>query len=202
MAVPSFRSALILLVLIALAPLQAASVSKQQADIFSKKVALIQQQGEVSAKTTAGARRTALSEDELNSWFAFQAPPLLPNGLTQPKITIVGEGRVAGQATVDLEAVAKKRASGGTFDPWSLVGGRVPVNVTGILHTRDGMGRFELQTADIAGVPVPKALLQDLVSQYSRTAAHPDGVKMDDAFPLPAKIRQIEVGQGQAVIVQ
>ncbi len=138
MAVPSFRSALILLVLIALAPLQAASVSKQQADIFSKKVALIQQQGEVSAKTTAGARRTALSEDELNSWFAFQAPPLLPNGLTQPKITIVGEGRVAGQATVDLEAVAKKRASGGTFDPWSLVGGRVPVNVTGILHTRDG----------------------------------------------------------------
>jgi hypothetical protein len=202
MAVPSFRSTLILLVLIALAPLQAASVSKQQADVFSKKVALIQRQGEVSAKTTAGARRTALSEDELNSWFAFQAQPLLPNGLTDPKITIVGEGRVAGQATVDLDAVAKKRASGGTFDPWSLVGGRVPVNVIGILHTRDGLGRFELQSADIAGVPVPKTLLQELVSQYSRTPAHPEGVKMDDAFPLPAKIRQIEVGQGQAVIVQ
>jgi hypothetical protein len=202
MAVPSFRSTLILLVLIALAPLQAASVSKQQADVFSKKVALIQRQGEVSAKTTAGARRTALSEDELNSWFAFQAQPLLPNGLTDPKITIVGEGRVAGQATVDLDAVAKKRASGGTFDPWSLVGGRVPVNVIGVLHTRDGLGRFELQSADIAGVPVPKTLLQELVSQYSRTPAHPDGVKMDDAFPLPAKIRQIEVGQGQAVIVQ
>lgn len=202
MAFPSFRSALILLVLIALAPLQAASVSKQQADVFSKKVALIQRQGEVSAKTTAGARRTALSEDELNSWFAYQAQPLLPNGLTEPKITIVGDGRVAGQATVDLEAVAKKRATGGTFDPWSLVGGRVPVNVIGILHTRDGMGRFELQSADIAGVPVPKALLQDLVSQYSRTSAHPEGVKMDDAFALPAKIRQIEVGQGEAVIVQ
>ncbi len=202
MAVPSFRSALILLVFIALAPLQAASVSKQQAEVFSKKVALIQRQGEVSAKTTAGARRTALSEDELNSWFAYQAQPLLPNGLTEPKITIVGDGRVAGQATVDLEAVAKKRASGGTFDPWSLVSGRVPVNVIGILHTRDGMGRFELQSADIAGVPVPKTLLQELVSQYSRTPDHPDGVKMDDAFALPAKIRQIEVGQGQAIIVQ
>ena len=202
MAVTSFRSALILLVLIALAPLQAASVSKQQADVFSKKVALIQRQGEVSAKTIAGARRTALSEDELNSWFAYQAQPLLPNGLTEPKITIVGDGRVAGQATVDLDAVAKKRASGGTFDPWSLVGGRVPVNVIGILHTRDGMGRFELQSADIAGVPVPKTLLQELVSQYSRTPNHPEGVRMDDAFPLPAKIRQIEVGTGQAVVVQ
>ena len=202
MVIPSSRSALILLVLIALAPLQAASVSKQQADAFSEKVALILRQGEVSAKATVPARRTALSEDELNSWFTYQAQPLLPSGLTQPRITIVGDGRVAGQATVDLEAVAKKRAGGGTFDPWSLLAGRVPVNVIGILHTRDGMGRFELQSADIAGVPVPKTLLQELVSQYSRTATRPDGVKMDDAFALPAKIRQIEVGQGQAVIVQ
>lgn len=202
MVMPSFRSALIVLVLIALVPLQAATLSKQNAAAFSKKVALIQKQGEVSTKATAAARRTPLSEDELNSWFTYQAQPLLPNGLTQPKIMIVGEGKVAGQATVDLEAVAKKRSSGGTFDPWSLVGGRVPVNVIGILHTRDGMGRFELQSADIAGVPVPKALLQDLVSQYSRTAKHPEGVQMDDAFALPAKIRQIEVGQGQAVVVQ
>ncbi len=202
MVMPSSRSALILLVLIALVPLQAATLSQQNAASFSKKVALIQKQGEVSTKSTAAARRTPLSEDELNSWFTYQAQPLLPNGLTQPKITIVGEGKVAGQATVDLEAVAKKRATGGTFDPWSLVGGRVPVNVIGILHTRDGMARFELQSADIAGVPVPKTLLQELVSQYSKTPKHPEGVSMDDAFALPSKIRQIEVGQGHAVIVQ
>lgn len=202
MLISPFRGALILLVLIALAPLQAASVSKQQADVFSKKVALIQRQGEVSTKATAPARRTALSEDELNSWFTYQATPLLPSGLTQPKITIVGEGRVSGQATVDLDAVAKKRSSGGTFDPWQLVGGRVPVNVIGLLHTRDGMGRFELQSADIAGVPVPKTILQELVSHYSRTSDHPKGVQIDDAFQLPSKIRQIEVGQGQAVVVQ
>ena len=202
MVVPSLRSALILLVLTALVPLQAATVSKLQADTFSKKVALIQKQGEVSSKTTVAARRTPLSEDEVNSWFTYQAQPFLPNGLTQPKVTIVGGGRVAGQATVDLDAVAKKRASGGTFDPWSLVGGRVPVNVIGILHTRDGMGRFEMQSADIGGVPVPKTILQELVSQYSRTKDQPAGVDLDDAFALPAKIRQIEVGQGQAVIVQ
>ena len=202
MVVPSFRSALILLVLTALVPLQAATVSKMQADTFSKKVALIQKQGEVSSKATPAARRTPLSEDEVNSWFTYQAQEYLPSGLTQPKVTIVGGGRVAGQATVDLDAVAKRRASGGTFDPWSLVGGRVPVNVIGILHTRDGMGRFEMQSADIGGVPVPKTILQELVSQYSRSKDHPAGVDLDDAFALPAKIRQIEVGQGQAVIVQ
>jgi hypothetical protein len=198
----SLRRTLILLLVTALAPLQAASVSKQQAETFSRKVALIQRQADVSAKAAVGTRRTALSEDELNSWFTYQAQPLLPSGVTQPKITIVGGGRVAGQATVDLDAVAKKRASGGTFDPWSLVGGRVPLNVIGILHTRDGMGRFELQSADVAGVPVPKPLLQELVSYYSRTPEHPAGVSLDDAFALPAKIRQIEVGEGQAVVIQ
>ncbi len=76
------------------------------------------------------------------------------------------------------------------------------MNVTGVLHTRDGLGRFELQNADIAGVPVPKPLLQQLVSHYSRTEKNPAGVGLDEAFALPAKIRQIEVGQGQAVIVQ
>ncbi len=202
MVVPSFRSALILLVLAALVPLQAATLSRQQADTFSQKVAVIQKQGEVSSKAAGAARRTPLSEDEVNSWFTYQSQSLLPNGLTQPKVTIVGGGRVAGQATVDLEAVAQKRASGGPFDPWSLVGGRVPLNVIGVLHTRDGMGRFELQSADIGGVPVPKTILQELVSQYSRTKEHPAGVNLDDAFALPAKIRQIEVGQGQAVIVQ
>jgi hypothetical protein len=200
MVVVRFRSALIFLVLTAIAPLQAGSVSRQQADLFSKKVAMIQRQADVADK--AGSRRTALSEDELNSWFAYQALPLLPNGVTQPRITIIGGGRVAGQATVDLDAVAKTRSSGGTLDPWSYVGGRVPVNVIGTLYTRDGVGRFDLQSADIGGVPVPKALLQQLVTHYSRTATNPDGVSIDDGFTLPARIRQIEVGSGQAVIIQ
>jgi hypothetical protein len=117
-------------------------------------------------------------------------------------MTIIGNGRVAGEATVDLDAISKRRASGGTFDPWSLVGGRLPVTVTGILHTRDGRGRFELQSAELSGIPVPKTLLQELVSYYSKSADRPDGVRLDDAFALPANIRQIEVGSGQAVVVQ
>jgi hypothetical protein len=132
----------------------------------------------------------------------YRAQPLLPNGVGQPQVTIAGDGRVAGQAVVDLDAVAKRRSTGGAFDPFSLIGGKVPVSVTGILHTRDGMGRFEVQTAEMSGIPVPVPVLQELVTYYSRTPERPQGVKLDDAFALPANIRQIEVGQGQAVVVQ
>ena len=183
-----------------LVTLQAAAVSKQQADLFARKVAQIVGQADRIEKP--GTRRTSVSETELNSWFAYSAKPLLPAGVADPHITMVGNGKLAGNALVDLDTIAKKKQSGGTFDLWNLVGGKVPVNVTGTLRTSDGQGTFLLESADISGLPVPKTFLQELVSYYSRTPNNPRGVNLEDPFALPASIRQIDVGAGQAVIVQ
>jgi hypothetical protein len=184
-------------------PLHAATVSRQSAEDFSEKMALIQRQGSATTSQSVGARRTRLTEDELNSWFMFRAQPVLPAGVSQPQISIVGEGRLAGQATIDLDAVSKRRSSGGgAFDPLSLIGGKVPVSVSGILHTRDGQARFEVQRAEMSGIPVPVTVLQEVLTYYSRSDERPQGVRLDDVFSLPANIRQIEVGQGQAVVVQ
>lgn len=188
----------LLVVTAAALPVQAV-VSRQQADTFSRKLAQIRER---AARPAAPAARTPVSQDELNSWFAFNAPPMLPDGVSRPQFTIIGQGKFVGEATVDLDAVAKRRGTGGTFDPWSYLGGKVPVTVTGVLHTRNGRGRFELESAELSGVPVPKPIFQELVSQYSRSDRHPDGVDLDAPFPLPAGINAIEVGQGQAVIVQ
>jgi len=183
------------------AVLTAAALSPQHADAFAKKVAIISQQSTLVARTPV-ARRTAVSETELNSWFAYRSRPLLPVGMADPQITIVGDGKVNGAATVDLDAVARTRRSGSLIDPWSLLGGRLPVTVSGVLHTQNGQGRFELHQASVSGVPIPKSILQELVSYYSRSAEDPGGISIDEPFALPAGIRQIEVGQGQAVIVQ
>jgi hypothetical protein len=164
-------------------PLDAATVSRQSAEEFSQKLALIQRHGESSARTE---RRTRLTEDELNSWFMYRAQPVLPSGVSQPQISILGDGRLSGQATIDLDAVAKRRAASGS----------------GVLHTRDGQARFEVQRADMSGIPVPVTVLQELLTYYSRSDDRPQGVRLDDIFTLPANIRQIEVGEGQAVIVQ
>ena len=201
------RTAAIFSVAVALTSVEAASISKQQADLFSRKVAQIVVQGDAVQKPGTkvekpGTKKTQVSETELNSWFAYSAKPLLPAGVTDPRITMVGNGKVAGQAVVDLDTIAKKKQSGGTFDVWNLVGGRVPVNVAGTLRTKDGIGTFLLESADVSGLPLPKSFLQEVVSYYSRTPAHPQGVKIDDPFELPASIRQIDVGAGQAVIVQ
>ena len=197
------RFAFVFLLAVLVLPLQAATVSRQSAEEFAEKIALIQRQAAIPARAGVGSRRTRLTEDELNSWFMFRAQPVLPAGVSQTQITIVGEGRLAGQAIIDLDAMAKRRSSGGgAFDPLSLIGGKVPVSVSGILHTRDGMARFEVQRAEMSGIPVPVTVLQEVLTYYSRSDERPQGVRLDDVFSLPANIRQIEVGQGQAVVVQ
>jgi hypothetical protein len=189
------------------AVLTAAALTPQQADAFARKVAIISQQGTLSQqsvgrRTASSARRTPVSETELNSWFAYKARPLLPTGMTEPQVTIIGEGKVSGAATVDLDAVARSKRTGSLIDPWALLGGRLPVTVSGVLRTQDGQGRFELHQAAVSGVPIPKSILQELVSYYSRTSNDPGGIDIDEPFALPAGIRQIEVGQGQAVVIQ
>jgi hypothetical protein len=195
------RSSIVLLAFVATAVLQAADVklSRQQADAFNVKIFQIAAAGGASQ---AGPRRTPITEAELNSWFAFHGQPLVPEGIAEPAISMVGPGRVSGRAIVDLDVVAKKRAKGGVLDPWAYIGGKMPVSVTGLLHTKDGVGRFQLEGAEVSGVPVPKLVLQEVVAYYTRTEDHPSGVNMDDPFELPARIRQIEVGAGQAIVVQ
>ena len=49
---------------------------------------------------------------------------------------------------------------------------------------------------------IPKAVLQELLSYYSRTPEKPSGINMDDPFELPARIREIRVQQGTALVIQ
>jgi hypothetical protein len=179
----------------------ASKVSPQQADAFARKLAIISAQSTMTSRPAA-VRRTSVSEDEVNSWFAYRAQPMLPEGVTQPQLTIIGNGKVSGMVTVDLDAIAKQKRTSGILNPWNLIGGRVPVVVSGVLHTQNGRGQFDVEDATVSGLPVPTSLVQELVSHYSKTAEDPDGFRLADPFELPAHIRQIEVGQGQAVVIQ
>lgn len=192
------RSACVLAVAMTCASLHAATISRQQAETFERKVE------QISGRRSPGSQvhRTPVTEDEINSWFAYGAPEVLPEGISNPQLTIVGGGRITGQATMDLEAIGRRRGTGGWLDPWTLLGGRLPITVTGTLQARDGVGRFSFESATLGGLPVPKLVLQELISMYSRSAARPRGVGLDDSFPLPSDIRQIEVGRGEAVVVQ
>jgi hypothetical protein len=176
-------------------------LSKQDADRFQGKLTRIVEFGNAKTAAKAEPRSTAVTDVEVNSYLKFLAGPQIPVGIVDPTLNALGDGRVSGRAEVDLDAVRKQKQRG-WLDPMGYLSGRVPVNAAGRLTTKDGKGQFQLESADISGVPVPKAVLQELLSYYSRTPENPAGIAMEDPFELPSRIREIRIGSGSATIVQ
>jgi hypothetical protein len=176
-------------------------LTKADAARFQAKLVQIEKNGATPPKRGAAARITPLSDAEVNSYLKFLAGSQVPVGIADPTLHAAGDGRVTGHALVDLDAVRteKKRS---WSDPLAYLTGRLPVSAQGTLTTANGVGHFVLESAEISGVTVPKSLLQELLTYYSKSPERPNGINMDDPFQLPSAIKDIKVGNGNTTVVQ
>jgi hypothetical protein len=172
---------------------------RADADRFMAKVDAITR---FAAKPQATPLVTRITEAELNAYLTYDATPQLPAGLTEPRITVLPNLDLSGTAVVDLDAVRKQRQSRGWLDPLNYLGGTLTVAVVGRLQATEGQARFFLQSANVGGVPVPKVVVQELVTFYSKTEANPRGITLDDPYPLPARIRELDIRLGEAFVKQ
>ncbi len=154
---------------------------RADADRFRAKVDAITRFAE---KPASKPLVTRITESELNAYLAYDATPHLPAGLTEPRITVLPSLDLSGTALVDLDAVRKQRQSRGWLDPLSYLSGTLAVAIVGRLEATQGQARFALQSASVGGVTVPKVIVQELVSFFSKTDANPRGINIDD--PIPA----------------
>jgi len=177
----------------------AAPPTRHDSETLKRKVALINAHADKPAKSSL---RTIVTEGEVNAYLRYDAGDQIPAGVVEPSISILGAGRLSGRAVVDLDAVRRAKNATSFFDPMSYLTGRLPVTATGTLKSSNGTAQFVLETAAIAGVTIPKIVLQEIVSYYSRSASHASGVGLDDSFVLPSRIREIQVERGQAIIIQ
>jgi hypothetical protein len=173
---------------------------KQDADRFEQKIERIRRFA-VTPPEAGAARRTVMTQPEVNAYLLWHQEDVVPRGVTEPSLQLLGDGRLSGRAVVDLTAIRDQKARG-WLDPLAYVGGKVEVAAAGRLQTDRGLATLDLTSATVAGVSVPKSILQELVTYYTRTAATPQGISLDDPFPLPAAIRQIQVGKGEATVIQ
>ncbi len=175
--------------------------SKAEGDRFQTKLSKIVALGATPRAASRTPQSTVVSDLEVNSYLRFHARDQIPVGIVEPILTAQAEGIVTGRAIVDLDAVRKQKERG-WLDPMGYLTGKLPLTARGRLTTQNGVGRFLLESAELSGVTVPKTLVQELLTFYSRTPEDPDGINMDDPFPLPAQIREIRVAPGTATIVQ
>ena len=167
---PRARDAKILWTVLALSvtvPSAAAlQLSREQGDSFERKIAEINKN---ALSEPARAKRTLTTELEVNSYLAFNIKDKIPRGLTNPEIRLLGNNQLAGRVLVDMDEFRRNRSSGDIMDPLSYVSGQVPLTARGWLRSQEGKGQFQLTSAEILGVPLPKPIVQELVSYFSRS---------------------------------
>jgi hypothetical protein len=180
------------------------ALTRTEADSMQQKLAAILSRGLPAPKgKTVGTApvRTSVTEREVNAYLRYNGQVHVPVGVVDPQVTIVGPDELAGRAFVDLDAVRKSKERT-VLDPLAYVSGTMELRAAGKLHAANGVGVFQLESATLGGVTIPNALLQELVSYYSRTPEMPEGVQLDKPFELPANIRAIEIQRGAATIIQ
>jgi hypothetical protein len=145
---------------------------------------------------------TPITETEVNSYLQYELGDRIPPGVTDPWVSILENGRLAGKAIVDLARVGQSRKSSGMLDPFNFLTGSLPLVVNGVLKTQNGIANFAVESASISSVPVPVWMLQEIVSYYSKSESAPNGVAIDKPFALPNGIREIRTARGEATVVQ
>jgi hypothetical protein len=176
----------------------AAPPTSQQAAAFEAKMNAVISRG---TEARPSGYRTEFAGDEVNSYLQLRLISKFPTGVTEPSVELHDEGRLGGRAVVDLDGIRKK-SSGGWFDPAAYLTGKLPVTASGTLKTGEGRGQFFLETAEIGGIPIPKTLLQEVVSYYTKSPDMPNGVSLDAPFDLPSQIQRIDVVTNKATVVQ
>ena len=145
---------------------------------------------------------TVIEESEVNAYLQHNLREEIPPGIATPTLRILGDNRLSATAILDLDAMNAGRAPSDGFDPLRVLKGSLPAKVTGRLVTENGSGRFELESADLGGIPLPRVLVAQLVSRYSASPEQPDGIDLDAPFDLPSSIREIRVEPGQVTVLQ
>jgi hypothetical protein len=176
-------------------------LTKPEADSMGKKLTAILERGARPPAKNSKPLRTSFSEREANAYFKYYGPEFMPVGVVNPRVVIDQGGRVKANAVVDLDAVRKSQARS-MFDPMNLLFGSVEVAASGTLQASGGRGTFQLESATLGSVPIPKSLLQELVTYYTRSPEMPQGFNLDKPFDLPAHIRQVDIQRGAATVVQ
>jgi len=194
LAVSTVCAALITTVVIA------QDVSRADADRMGKKVqAIVMRAVLVPAK--AAPLKTTFTDRELNAYLQHHGTEQLPIGVKNARVTMLETNKLETRAVVDLDAVRTSQPRG-WLDPLGYVTGSLEVVTVGLFSGSGGKGVYRFESGTVGGVPIPRAVMQEVIAYYSRSPELPEGINLDQPFPLPAGIREVQVRRGAATVVQ
>jgi len=148
------------------------------------------------------AQTSRFTEAELNTILNRRLVDWIPSGITEPQVRLLGNQRFSLRAIVDIDEFKRRRGRQRSAGPLNFFSGKMPALVRGDLITGNGKGQFKLQSTEINGIPLPRALALDLLSTHSKTRRNPEGFDIEKPFDLPANIQQLQINPSELVVIQ
>jgi hypothetical protein len=148
---------------------------------------------------TARAETVQITQGEANSYVNLEAH--IPDGVTDVTLTF-DRDRVTATATVDLDRIpGKASAATSSWNPLSLVSGRVPVVLSGKLVSEgDGFASFQVEEVRLGSFPLPASVLAQLVASATRGRDNPQGVDILSPFRLPYTMKRVRLQPARALL--
>ncbi len=140
-----------------------------------------------------------VTERELNSYLNLELASKLPAGVSELALRLE-RGRVVARASLDLDRVKGRLPAGAATSLLAFMGGVVPVELAGRLSAANGTGRVEIEQASLGGVSLPPAMIAQMVSLSTRSAAQPAGFDVLAPFALPWTARGVRLEPGRALV--
>ncbi len=144
------------------------------------------------------SKRFHVSDEEANAYLVYRVVEQLPPEVTKPWVRF-GVDQIQAGALLDASLL------GAYLKDWyfaSFLEGPVQVEVLAQVLAQDGVGQVELESVTLAGFPVPRELVKSLVAANSKNPALPEGVRLDEPFPLPYGIVSARVRTGKLILRQ
>ena len=153
------------------------------------------------ARPARPSRQTVqVSEAEVNSYLNLSYAQQLPKGVSDVEIRL-GQERLLAKGYVDLERVRGKiQPTTSIFNPVSLLTGKVPVEISGKLIGRDGIGTVEVDTVYVASIRVPLTVLEQMVVSATKSEKMPQGFDIHAPFRLPYTLERVRLEPGKAFL--
>jgi len=164
------------------------TTSAMAAESAAEKVRKIQQ----ASNGGGGALRTEFSEEEVNSYLAYEMASRYPPGVSNVQVSFL-PGGIMGTSLIDFDAAKAVRPTPSGFTG-TLFWGKHTVAAEGSFSAIDGVGHFDLESVILDGVKLPQAIV-DLMIETILKPRYP-GLALDRPFFLPFSLDKVQVMRG------
>jgi hypothetical protein len=151
---------------------------------------------QIEKKQVKPGARISFTSQELNAWLQQELREVAPPGVRRPSAKLHGNNTASGTALIDF---VKLRSAQGQAPNWivrKLLEGEHEVTVTANLRSGGGRMTVNVQSVEIAGIPISGGVLDFMIRNYL-IPNYPDA-KVGRPFELGHGMDRIEVQPGVA----